>query len=346
MVHRVSTFHDAARRARRLTHWYPAAWRERYGAEFEVLLESEIEDTTHSLKRFASIAWGGCRARVAYGGLVDDVLEPTQQRRAGSVLLLVSSLAFLTFGVVSWSKFQFPGNFQFTSLPGGSRVAGVANLVMSWAFAGLFVVAAAAVVPLWFHGVRQALGQRTRRLVAGLCLLPASIALLVWSLLRFDVTMRHLYDPHSPGNANLHPPLLIFQAFVLVRTSLAHPTLFIHDRPDVRTMTVWAFLQTLAVIGLVLGAATLRRRVDFSPRALVYESCLSRLTLLFMAAVCASTVVAMVALSSLRPNGIYGNEHLAEGSVTIMTLALLVSCLAAWRTRQVQDRRGRVSASR
>lgn len=55
---------DSARRAHRLTKFYPVAWRERYGEEFEAHLEQEFEETPYSFARTLNVVTKGIFTRL------------------------------------------------------------------------------------------------------------------------------------------------------------------------------------------------------------------------------------------------------------------------------------------
>jgi hypothetical protein len=65
----VSAGRPPAGRAARLLRWYPAPWRERYGAEFTELLICDIEERPRSVRRAVDVARGGLVARLAQAGL-------------------------------------------------------------------------------------------------------------------------------------------------------------------------------------------------------------------------------------------------------------------------------------
>ena len=72
-----------ARRAQRLACWYPKAWRERYGDEFEAMLAEQLKSQPHSNRRVLDIVSAGLRARLNYSGLVGDALPPRETISAG-----------------------------------------------------------------------------------------------------------------------------------------------------------------------------------------------------------------------------------------------------------------------
>jgi hypothetical protein len=322
----------AAKRARRALRWYPRHWRERYGDEFEVMLESEMTDTPHSPVRCANVIWGGLRNRVAYAGLVGNVLSPTQQRRASFSILAICSTIFFTFGIVTWSKFQL-GSYRFNvSNWYGSSSMGVIDAIMSWAFAGLITIALLAVVPLWLRGLHQALRTKSRGLIARLCIVPLSLDLLAWGFLRFDAAIRNLVDGPNPSHSDIGLSDLVYDAYIQVRSFAGRPSQLFNARPDV-AIEMWSGLvEVLAVIFLCVGVATLIGRVNLSPRMIAFERRLTQLSLFAMGLICVTLVAALLAMP-VHVVGIYADRRLAQGSVLFMIIALLLSTYAVRRAR-------------
>jgi hypothetical protein len=327
----------AATRARRALRWYPRQWRERYGDEFEVMLESEIADTPHSPVRSANVIWGGLRNRVAYAGFAGTVLTPAQQRRASISMLAIASTVFFTFGVVTWSKFQL-GSYRFNLTTWyGSSSEGAIYVIMSWAFACLIATALVAVVPLWLRGLHQALHTRSRALMARLCILPLSLDLLVWGFLRFDAAYRNFLDGPNPSHAILGISDLVYDAYIQVRSFVGHPAQLFNARPDT-AIEMWSGLvEMLAVILIGVGTATLIGRVNLSPRMIAFERRLAKFSLVIMGLICGTLVAALVAMPA-HVEGIYADQRLAQGSVLFMIVALLMAAYSVRRARPT-DRR-------
>jgi hypothetical protein len=323
----------AAKRAHRAVRWYPRQWRERYGDEFEVMLQSEITDTPHSPARAANVVWGGLRNRVAYAGLGGDVLTPPQRRSASFSVLAICSTIFFTFGVVSWSKFQL-GSYRFDLATWyGSSSEGVINVIMSWSFVCLIAVALLAIVPLWLRGLHQALRTKSRGLMARLCILPLSIDLLAWGFLRFDAAIRNFVDGPNPYRSDLGLSTLVYDAYIQVRSFVGSPSQLFNARPDI-AIEMWSGLaEVLAVVLIGVGVATLIGRVDLSPRLLAFERRLTQLSLVLMGLICVTFVAALVAMPA-QLEGIYADQRLTQGSVFFMVVALLLSTYAVERARK------------
>jgi hypothetical protein len=322
----------AAKRAHRALRWYPHEWRSRYGDEFELMLESEITDTPHSPTRAANVILGGLRNRLAYVGLVGNVLTPAQRHRASFSVLALCSTVFFTFGVVTWSKFQL-GDYHFNFVTWyGSSSLGVIYVIMSWAFVCLIAIALLAVVPLWLRGLHQALLAKSRGLMARLCILPASIGLLAWGFLRFDAAIRNMLQGPNPSRANLGISMLIYDAYIQVRSFVGRPSQLFNARPDI-AIEMWSGLvEVLAVVLIGVGVATVIARVDLSPRLLAFERRLTQLSMVIMGIICATIVAALIAMP-WQVVGIYADRRLAQGSAFFMVVALLLATYMLRRAR-------------
>src|SRR5258708_21428898 len=92
------------RRAARLVRWYPASWRERYGAEFTELLLAEFAERPACRRRTADVIRSGLCARLTVAGLTSHAIEPSDQVRASLATLCCALAAFLAFGIAMWSQ--------------------------------------------------------------------------------------------------------------------------------------------------------------------------------------------------------------------------------------------------
>lgn len=86
---------ENARRAHRLTKFYPTAWRQRYGEEFEAHMEQDIEETPHSLSRSLNVMMKGFGTHAKNLTWRILLLEPSQGKlRNSRVLPTVLVLGF------------------------------------------------------------------------------------------------------------------------------------------------------------------------------------------------------------------------------------------------------------
>ncbi len=78
---------------------YPAAWRERYGAELVSLIEAGSEDGRVSLRVRLDVIAAGLAQRLRSAGLVGDDVPPELRIRAGVLLVLSAWAAFVVAGL-------------------------------------------------------------------------------------------------------------------------------------------------------------------------------------------------------------------------------------------------------
>src|SRR5260370_33837258 len=91
------------RRAARLVRWYPASWRERYGAEFTELLLAEFAERPACPRRTAGVIRSGLCARLTVAGLASHAIEPADQVTASLATLCCALAGFPALGTGLWS---------------------------------------------------------------------------------------------------------------------------------------------------------------------------------------------------------------------------------------------------
>lgn len=98
-----------ARRAHRLTSFYPAAWRQRYGDEFEAHLEQEFEENPHSISRTLNVVLKGLFTHAKYLTWHLLLIEPGQGKLRKSIVLpVVVVLGFAISFALRGSNAKFP----------------------------------------------------------------------------------------------------------------------------------------------------------------------------------------------------------------------------------------------
>jgi hypothetical protein len=174
---------EEARRARRLACWYPKAWRDRYGDEFEAMLAEQLKTQPHSSRRTFDIVTAGLRARVQYAGLIGDALPPRDAVSA--------ALAWLAFGMVGFAVSTFallrPTTITFLGLRGSALQAEIdkvqalrfvrlglpANYILTFAgLLGLLLILTAALPIIWVAVTR---GGAWARLALGMMAIGLAI---------------------------------------------------------------------------------------------------------------------------------------------------------------------------
>ncbi len=139
-----------------LLKWYPASWRDRYGAELVALMEDDLDGRRPSLRYRASMAASGMGQRARSAGLTGDGAAPEVRMHTGALVVLASWAALLLGGA------GFAKASEHYSYTLGSAGHGVAVTAFD-------VVTAAAVVGavLVLMGVSVALPATVRFLRAG-----------------------------------------------------------------------------------------------------------------------------------------------------------------------------------
>lgn len=98
-----------ARRAHRLTSFYPAAWRQRYGDEFEAHLEQEFEENPHSISRTLNVVLKGLFTHAKNLTWRLLLIEPGQGKLRNSIVLpVVVAVGFALSFALRGSNARFP----------------------------------------------------------------------------------------------------------------------------------------------------------------------------------------------------------------------------------------------
>lgn len=87
-------------RVARLLRWYPRAWRERYGDEFEAVLSSSLGDGKGSFRLSLNVAREGMVARAESLGFVGNTAPPLERARASVMTVFLGMLGFLSSAAV------------------------------------------------------------------------------------------------------------------------------------------------------------------------------------------------------------------------------------------------------
>lgn len=283
---------------RRLLRWYPPSWRARYGDEFLALLEDRLNDSPLTIRFRSSVAIAGVRERCCGSGMVGARSTPTRQRRTGSLMVLVAWSIMIVGGA---SLVKMAEHFP-SALPSSSRTvatfsydtAAIAGIVGT-----LLVLAGAAVaLPGFARCVRQNKWPEVRRtfvkpIVSSAVLSGATIGLSEWA--------HHLNTSQRNGGNNAYSGA--FLAFALV---------------VVITIGLWTRASVAAA-----------SRIEFTPRALRWES-------YFALGVCLSSIVVVASATAWwiqiglhapsflngAPTGISASPLSAHMLVTVLVMVL------------------------
>ena len=96
-----------ARRAHRLTNLYPAAWRQRYGTEFQAHMEQEFQEKPHSMVRTSNVVTMGLVTRIKVITWRLLLMQPREEKFKGLVLLPIA--AILGVAVAAFSGWPHSG---------------------------------------------------------------------------------------------------------------------------------------------------------------------------------------------------------------------------------------------
>jgi hypothetical protein len=318
------------RRARLLVHWYPASWRERYGDEFCALLEAELAERPHSVRRALDVARSGLLARAGATGLAGTPLALDRQAPASLAWLTASLGAFLALGVALWS--QLLVGMQWVAPGTPDTTAG--TLVMSLGVIVLAVVGATALVPVLARvllGLGRAGGGR---LVLPVLVTAVSTAVLVIGARRFENGWPGTGGHHAWPNQGLIPggvAAFLWAATLSITSYWAHPGALGHFPVN---EVHWMAASPLAIIGLVGGGATTLRRLELSARLATFELRCARIA---VAAMSVTLVGAVLWLTDTAPRPRSVPENLFHvGAIDLaaggaMAIALLVALRAVGR---------------
>jgi hypothetical protein len=318
---------SAERRVTQLLRWYPQSWRARYGGEFAELLLAELAERPRSWRRTADIAANGLLARCTSAGLTSHELPRLEQIRRGVATLCCSLAAFLTFGIAMLA--QLATGWQWVTPRSAAALGG--SIVMSFAAAGMALIAVLAGVPVAWHAATTANRGRDRRLLtwAGLALLSGAV--LVTGTRHFQNSW-----PGTGGTGAFHGVVpggiaaFGWASTLSVSSFWVHPSL-LGLLPG--TELAWMVVSPVALLGLVAGLVALLRMLAMPGWLLRY------LAWLAFAASGVAAVFLAGAASWVLGNGPGQAELFRPGLINgaelaIMALALMVTLRAAagiWR---------------
>ena len=316
---------EDARRARSLLRWYPREWRARYGDEFLELLISDLAERPRWRRRTANVAWSGMLARLSGAGLGGRMLEPFDQIRASLACLGGAAAAFLAFGIAMWSQLTI--GWQWSEPEATATSA--AMVVMTVAVMLLSSLALAAALPVAWSVVTRCARRQWHGLVGPSVLFLLGGALLV-------IGSRHFGNgwPGTGGHPWAHQGLVpggvaafAWASTLSISSYWAHPgALGSFPASEV----AWMAVSPIALGCVVVGAAKVVRRVDFSSRALRYEAWLSRAATLGMVVFlggCGSWVVD----GGPGPGNLFHSGAIDVAGLVVMAGALAVAHRAAGR---------------
>lgn len=312
-------------RAGRLLRWYPAGWRDRYGAEFTELLVADLAERPRCWRRTADVAASGALARLSQAGLGGQRLAAADQARASLAALGCALAVFLTAGTAVWS--QLLVGWQWS--PPSTRAAAVATVVMTGTLLFFLALAVLAAAPVGWQLARGRFGTaRPGR---------THLLLIAVSLLVLIIGGRHMANgwPGTGGHPWPQRGLVpggvaaFGWAMTLSVTSYwAHPAALLAFPA---AELAWMVLSPAALAGLSTGLAGLVRRLDLPPRLLRYQAWLGALAAAGMAVFLAAAA-SWVLAGSHGPGTLFRPGAIDVAALAAMALALLVGGQALRRT--------------
>jgi len=324
----VTTNSETTRRAARLLRWYPAAWRERYGEEFEDHLEQEFSDRSVDWRRTANIVYEGLVARVADLGLAttDVGLEDRTHASVGTSFALVTMMMVVILDL--WSRAMALWNsFSRASVPNT-----VATGALTIATGLLLMVLVAVVLVVGFSVVRQVARGRARPLVGPSIVAMVSGGFLLygarWVPGELDAYIRGGGAHGGPGfpGIRLSHPGAVIKALAQITWELTQRWVALWGQGVPRTpvgQVVMNDLAPLAVLVFGVAIALLVRRVEL-PR---FAERLGSATVVLLGALAGVFLIAYLAWSLVGgpSNAEYWFPESPWLGVTYLVLLVLVA---------------------
>lgn len=250
---------EISRRAYGLLHWYPLAWRERYGVEFVDLMEQELAEKPRNIKRTSNIVYKGIVARLRELGLVSSPLNSSDQSRSATSTVCVVVVVYIALALSFWAVAMLDWNYDWRN-PASTSVT---------IWTGAVTVLAGIVAVLVLANLFALLWSATRRVIKGqsaairgpLALVLAMITFLVFAMrgsIRFAVT--------RGGSVWYHPGQAIKQIAGMVQETASNVLwiwMNLHQSLTVGTNVAYALIP-IALLALAFSVATLLRRTEFS----------------------------------------------------------------------------------
>jgi hypothetical protein len=319
---------EAARRAERLLRWYPKSWRIRYGDEFAELLTSELTERPRSPRRAANVMGSGVLARLTNAGLTGHTLEPRDQVRAGLTSLGWALAVFLVFGIAMWSQLTI--GWQWASPDSAGTTTAMVSMSGVLLLFGLLALLAA--VPIAWTIVGGFVHRRAHGLVRPSLLFAGGMVLLV-------VGARHFGNgwPGTGGHPWSHQGLVpggaaafLWASTLSVTSYWAHPGALAAFPV---TEVAWMVMSPVAIVGVIVGATKIMRRLEFSVRVLRYEGRIGRVAAVAMAVFLVASWVWMVD-GGPGPRNLFHAGAIDAAGLLAMTVSMVVASRAVHRAHR------------
>lgn len=257
---------EIRKRAARMLRWYPREWRERYGEEFVELLIADLEERPHSVGRNLDVARSGLLAHLAASGLAGRSLDPGEQGRRSLAAFGCAVALFLTTALATWAQLTI--GWQWSAPDTVTTIS--AMVLMTVAVVAVVAACFACAVPVAWSVLRTLVLGRPWRILRPFGLLGLGSMVLM-------VGTHHFANgwPGTGGHPWSHQGIVpggvaayAWASTLFVTSYWLHPAALGHF-PGAEV--AWMAASPLAMAAVVVGAAKIVRRVDFSERVLRFE---------------------------------------------------------------------------
>jgi hypothetical protein len=260
---------SSRKRYERFLRWYPASWRQRYGAELVALLEDTYGDRPVPLRCHLSLVRAGAVERWRGSGLAMSD-ESRGQVRSGSLLVLCAWSVFVVAGA-GFAKFA--EHWDAATPPRDRPLPAAAYHAVQWAAGagGLIVlVAAASCLPAFARSMREGGWAPIRRpvlraVVVAMVTAAGTVGIVLWA--------HHLGTRQRNGAST----------------------------PYLGVGALWALLMVGSIACCTAAAVAAARRLHFTDRMLRIHGVLALAMTMTMVVVIGSTLVWWGAVASSAP---------------------------------------------
>lgn len=263
-------------RAERLLRWYPRAWRDRYGEEFAALLVAEISERPRSWRRTADVMHNGLRARLACAGLAEHGIEPPARVRL--VALGCAWAAFLACGLAMWAQLIIGWQWSRPD----TAVTTTAIVVMSGAMLFFLALAVLAAAPIAWVVLLRIARLQVDELLSPMVLFAYGMVTLIIGSSHFGRSW-----PGTGGRPWAYHDLVPSQVASFAWASTRGITAYWVHPKALQAFSLaeiaWMAVSPVAMVCLVVGAATMVRRLELTPGVLRYEARIGTLAVVGMA---------------------------------------------------------------
>jgi hypothetical protein len=316
---------DSRRRAERLTRWYSATWRQRYGEEFVELLVDDMRERPHSWSRDTNVALSAARSRLSSMGISGAPIALEQQASLSTAWLALCAVVFGVFAIALWSQLDIGWQWARPTSP----ATDVAVWVITLSLFGLVASGAFAIVPITCTAFWNSLRGRNRTSVFRLTLLIATVGCLAWGTLRFSHgwpgTGGHSWTGRDAMPSQFGP--VAWSISLSITAYWVHPAaLFGFPTAEM----AWMILSPLALLTSIAVITSELRSCRIGPRMSRWESAVARATLVPMATTLLGVAVWLVDGTN-TPRNLYHRGVIDLLDVVIMVAAILISSRAVRR---------------